>query len=224
MPLAVEIDSALEGAGLGAYELLFVDDGSTDGTPDVLRDLIRREPRVRVLRIAANSGLSAALAAGFRYARGRIVATLDADLQNDPADIPRLLAALEGYDVVCGVRRERHDSWLRRISSRIANSIRNRVTRENISDVGCTLRVYRREALEGLPMFSGMHRFLPTLLKLNGARVIELPVRHRPRLHGEAKYNVRNRAWRALVDLLAVRWMQRRWIDRQAVKEIAARR
>lgn len=217
--LAAEIEAALEPAEL-AYEVLWVDDGSTDDSPRVLAGLAANDPRVRILHLRRNSGQSAALDAGFRHARGEILATLDADLQNDPADIPRLLAELPGCDVVCGVRRKRRDNWVRRVSSKIANGVRNRLTHESVTDVGCTLRVYRRESVGALFMFTGMHRFLPTLLKLAGARIREIPVNHRPRLHGVPKYNIRNRIWKALGDLFAVRWMQRRWIDRGLVEEI----
>ena len=131
-----------------------------------------------------------------------------------------MLTRLDGYDVVCGVRRKRRDNWLRRISSRVANAVRNRFTHESIRDVGCTLRVIRREFVSDIPMFRGTHRFLPTLLRLQGARIAEVEVNHRPRMHGEAKYNVRNRLPRAVRDLFAVRWMQSRWIDRTNVSEI----
>lgn len=218
--LAAEISAALDGLPL-EHEVLFVDDGSTDDTPEVLRRLAAADHRVRVLRLTENSGQSAAMAIGFRHARGALTATLDADLQNDPADLPRLLDHLHpGVDVVCGVRAKRRDNWVRRLSSRVANGVRNWATRESIADVGCTLRLYRTEFVRDLPMFTGMHRFLPTLLRLDGARIEEVPVNHRPRRHGEPKYNIRNRIWRALVDLFAVRWMQRRWIDRRAVEEV----
>jgi hypothetical protein len=210
--LAAEIREALESTGKD-YESIYVDDGSMDGSLDVLRELARDDERIRVLRLRRNSGQSAALAAGFHHARGTVVVTLDADLQNDPADIPRLLEALPAVDVVCGVRTHRQDAWLRRASSRIANRIRNRVTRESVADVGCTLRAYRADFLYRAPAFHGMHRFLPTLLRLAGARVTEMPVNHRPRLYGKPKYNIRNRILRALVDLLGVRWLQSRWID-----------
>ena len=220
--LAGEIRAALVGTGK-SYEVLWVDDGSTDGSLAVLADLARQDPRARVLHFAKNAGQSAALAAGFRSARGEIVVTLDADLQNDPADIPRLLASLAeppGWDLVSGVRTKRRDSWLRRLSSRIANGVRNRATGERITDVGCSLKAYRAEYVKRVPMFTGMHRFLPTLVRLDGARVREVPVNHRPRLHGKTKYSIRNRLFRSLADLFAVRWMQRRWIDRRLREEI----
>jgi glycosyltransferase involved in cell wall biosynthesis len=219
--LAVEVQGALQ-ATRRPYETIYVDDGSTDGSPEILRQLACEDSTVRVIRQRRNCGQSAALEAGFRFARGGVIITLDADLQNDPADIPRLLERLDAYDVVCGVRTNRRDSWVRRISSRIANGIRNRATHDSVTDVGCTLRACRAEYVKRLPMFTGMHRFLPTLMKMEGARVTEVPVHHRPRLHGQPKYNIRNRIWRALVDLFAVRWMQTRWIDRRLSEEIDA--
>jgi len=218
--LAAEIHGALRPLGR-SYEVIYVDDGSTDGSPGVLLELAREDPATRVIRQRRNSGQTAALDAGFRFARGGIVVTLDADLQNDPADIPRLLAAMDGgYDVVSGVRTHRRDTWVRRASSRIANRVRNRLTRDNVTDVGCTLRACRAEFLRAAPLFTGMHRFLPTLLAMAGARKTEVPVNHRPRLHGHPNYNISNRLWRALADLFAVRWMQKRWIDRRLSEEI----
>lgn len=214
-----EIRQAMETAGR-PYEVLYVDDGSTDGSLQVLRGLASRDPRVRIVRQRRNSGQSAALDAGFRHARGGVVVTLDADLQNDPADIPRLLEKIGEFDVVSGVRARRRDSWVRRVSSRVANGVRNRVTHESVTDVGCTLRACRAEYLRRIPVFNGMHRFLPTLLRMAGARVTEVPVNHRPRLHGQPKYGIGNRLWRGLADLYGVRWMQTRWIDRGLSEEI----
>lgn len=224
--LADEIRRALAPGGR-SWETLFVDDGSNDGSFEVLATLAAHDPTVRILRHRKNAGQSAALAAGFAAARGAIVVTLDADLQNDPADIPALLARLgetaaaSDCDAVSGVRGRRQDSWVRRISSRVANAVRNWATDERVSDVGCSLKAYRREVLAGLPMFDGMHRFLPTLVRWNGARLAEIPVNHRPRLHGTAKYGIGNRIFRALADLMAVRWMRTRWIARGNVEEVA---
>ena len=216
-----EILQAMERVGR-PWEVLYVDDGSSDTSPAILGGLAQGDARVRVIRQRRNSGQSAALDAGFRHARGGIVVTLDADLQNDPADIPRLLERIGEYDVVSGVRARRRDSWVRKASSLVANRIRNRITHESVTDVGCTLRAVRTEYLRRIPVFNGMHRFLPTLLRMAGARVTEVPVNHRPRLHGLPKYNIRNRIWRALLDLFGVRWMQSRWIDRQISEEMDA--
>jgi len=219
--LAAELQAVLAGLGRSS-EILYVDDGSTDGSPGVLRRLAEEDPAVRVIRQRRNAGQSAALDAGFRFARGAVVVTLDADLQNDPADIPRLLERMDEFDVVSGVRTHRQDTWVRKASSRIANRVRNRLTHDNVTDVGCTLRACRAEHLRRVPLFTGMHRFLPTLLKMAGARTTEIPVNHRPRLHGQPKYTIGNRLWRALADLFAVRWMQKRWIDRRLSEEIDA--
>jgi glycosyltransferase involved in cell wall biosynthesis len=217
--LTGEIEATMADVG-GSYEVLFVDDGSTDDSLEVLRGLAAERPQLRLLRLPENSGQSAALGLGFRAARAPVVVTLDADLQNDPADIPRLLAELEGCDVVSGVRAERHDSWVRRVSSRIANRVRDRVIHDGVTDVGCSLKAYRRELLRHLPAWNGMHRFLPALVKMQGARIREIEVRHRPRVHGESKYNIRNRLWRGLADLAAVRWLQSRWIDPRLGDEV----
>lgn len=216
--LVKELHGGLSPAGR-PYEILLVDDGSNDGSDRVMDEIARADARVRVIRLSKNSGQSAAFEAGFRFARGRIVVTCDADLQNDPADIPKLLELLEDCDVACGIRATRRDTFVRRISSKIGNGVRNRLTRESVTDTGCSLKAFRADYLKHLPMFTGMHRFLPTLARMQGARVRETPVNHRPRLHGTAKYGVWNRLFRTISDLFAVRWMQTRWIDRTRAAE-----
>jgi glycosyltransferase involved in cell wall biosynthesis len=201
------------------HEVVLVDDGSQDRSREVMRELASRDPRIRVAALPRNRGQSAALAAGFRLARGRIVVTLDADLQNDPADVPLLLGALEGCAAVSGVRRDRRDDWVRRVSSRVANRVRRAVLDDGVTDVGCSLKAYRTEYLRKIPAFDGFHRFLPALIQMAGGTVREVDVAHRPRVHGTSKYGVHNRLWRGLGDLLGVRWMRRRWIDPDAARE-----
>jgi glycosyltransferase involved in cell wall biosynthesis len=208
-PLHREVDAALADLP-GGVEFVYVDDGSVDDTRARLLALAKRDPRIRVVRLQPNSGQSAALEAGFRAASGEITVTLDGDLQNDPADIPRLLAELERHDVVNGVRVDRRDGLVRRVSSRIGNGFRNWVTRESVTDVGCSLRAMRTAQVKRVKLFRGMHRFLPTLLRMEGATVTEIPVSHRPRRHGSSKYGIGNRAFVGFVDVLAVRWMQSR--------------
>jgi glycosyltransferase involved in cell wall biosynthesis len=194
----------------GGIEFVYVDDGSRDGSAEVLAKLAAQDARVRTVSFVENCGQTAAFAAGFEAARGEVIATLDADLQNDPADLPRLLAALDGADVVNGVRQGRRDGFVRKLSPRIGNGFRNWATHESVSDVGCSLRVMRSSYVRRVKLFRGMHRFLPTLLRLEGARVVELPVSHRPRQHGRSKYGIANRLFVGLADVFAVRWMQKR--------------
>ena len=208
-----EIVRAL-GSVSGGFELIYVDDGSRDGTDERLAKIAAEDARTRVIRFPENRGQTAALAAGFRAARGELIATLDGDGQNDPADLPRLLAGLVSADVVNGVRVSRQDGPLRRLSSRIGNGVRNWATGERVSDVGCSLRVMRAVYVKRVKLFRGMHRFLPTLLRMEGARVIELPVGHRPRRAGRSKYGVANRLFVGIADVLAVRWMIKRRLPR----------
>jgi len=220
LPLLVEeIGRALAGR---RYEIVAVDDGSTDGSLDVLKTLKRAHPELHVLAFAANAGQTAAFAAGFDVARGSVVVTLDADLQNDPADIPALVDELErsGAAAVAGYRVERRDGAWKRLQSRIANGVRNLLNRETIRDTGCSLKAFRAEAVRALPLFNGMHRFLATLVRMHGGRVTEVPVRHRPRRFGNTKYGMWNRVFRAFVDALAVRWMQRRALRYQVREEL----
>jgi dolichol-phosphate mannosyltransferase len=216
--LLEELVAALAGAG-EPYEILLVDDASRDGSGEWIAEAARRLPGVRGLRLAEREGQSAALAAGFQAARGAIFVTLDADGQNDPADIPRLLAALRDADVVSGVRARRRDPIVRRASSRIANGVRQAVLHDGVRDVGCSLKAYRAEFVRGLPLFRGAHRFLPALCRARGARVVEVPVAHRPRQYGVSKYGIGDRLWVGLCDLLGVLWLRSR-LHRQAAREV----
>ena len=209
--LVRETACVLHGTGK-SFELLVVDDGSSDWTPRLLNDLRAEVSELRAVRLLANSGQSAAMLAGFRAARGKMFVTLDADGQNDPSDIPALIAKLDSCDLCCGYRASRQDSWSKRIGSRLANAVRNRILRENIRDTGCTLKAFRAEWARELPMqFRGMHRFIPALLAMAGARIAEIPVHHRPRAAGESKYTNWGRLKESLWDLWAVRWMQKRY-------------
>ena len=198
------------------FEVIMVDDGSTDRTQTLLMKEKATRPWLRVVALDRNHGQTCAMSAGFKAARGDVIATLDADLQNDPAEIPRLMSMLDECDAVTGWRVKRNDPWLRKLSTRIANTVRNWLSGENIHDSACSLKIYKRACLEGLTLFEGMHRFMPTLVKMRGYTVKEVPVSHHPRHGGQAKYGVRNRAFRAFIDLLAVRWMKKRYLNYQS--------
>jgi dolichol-phosphate mannosyltransferase len=192
------------------HEIVFVDDGSTDRS--VAR--IERLSNIRLLRFKKNAGQSAALYAGIQAARGRVIVTIDGDLQNDPADIPKLLAKIDqGADLVCGYRLKRRDTVLKRLTSRIANFVRSRYTKDGVRDTGCTLKAMRRESATALVPFKGMHRFIPALIKGAGFEIAEVPVNHRPRKFGQSKYGLGNRAVRATVDMFAVRWLLSRHLN-----------
>ncbi len=219
--LWAEIREVMAPTGLG-YEVVFVDDGSRDRSAEIIRGLREEDPRVRLVRLKANAGETAATDAGFKTARGRYVVTMDADLQNDPRDIPAMLAHLKEWDAVTGwrVNRGAGDSIVRRLSSRIANRVRNALSEESIHDSGCTFRAFRRECLKDLALYTGFHRFIPTLLKMRGFRVLEMPVNHRPRRFGESKYGIGNRAFRAFKDLLVVRWMKDRLLRYEVAEDL----
>ena len=208
IPKLVEVLKGLE----RSYEMIFVDDGSSDESRRILGEMTLQYPSLRILRFRVNRGLSAALLAGMREARGGIIVTLDSDLQNDPADIPKLLEYLNRYDMATGWRQKRRDTWLKKISSKIGNAVRNLLSGENIRDSACTLRAFKKDCIIGIPVFNGMHRFLSTLVKMGGYRIIEVPVSHHPRRFGRSKYNIRNRMLKSFIDLLAVRWMKARAI------------
>jgi len=214
-----EVFSSLTQAGID-FEVIFVDDGSTDGSAERLIALNAGD-RLRVVQHRLNFGQSAAIATGFRCARGALVATLDGDGQNDPADLPVMIAQLRssGADCITGVRTARQDVWSRRISSRLANRFRRAITGDRFSDSACGIRVMRREALTDLPVFNGLHRFIPALLHAQGFRVDEFSVRHRPRQAGTAKYGIHNRLWRGIRDCFGVRWLIRRTVPSVRLKE-----
>jgi dolichol-phosphate mannosyltransferase len=219
LPLARELEKALCDL---EYELVFVDDASTDNTWGEVLSAHSANPKIRGLRHAQNAGQSAALWTGIQNTSAPLIATLDGDLQNDPADLPRLIEALDEADFVCGVRAKRMDSWVRRVSSRLARRARRVALGVDFADTGCALRVFRREVLEGIFPFNGLHRFLPVLVHGGGWRTRELPINHRPRVAGVSKYGIANRLWRGIADLLAIRWYQRRRIRGVRISESAA--
>jgi glycosyltransferase involved in cell wall biosynthesis len=205
--LQSELGAALKGLD---HEIIFVDDGSADRT----FERIEAAPNVRVIRFEKNSGQSAAIYAGLQAARGAIVVLIDGDLQNDPADIPKLLDEISlGGDLVCGYRAQRRDTVVKRLTSRIANAVRSRYTKDGVRDTGCTLKAMRRECLSALVPFKGMHRFIPALVKGAGYRLVEIPVNHRSRRFGQTKYGLGNRAVRATMDMFGVRWLLSRRLN-----------
>jgi len=205
--LQTELSAALKNFD---YEIVFVDDGSADCTAD----RIEHKMNVRVIRFEKNAGQSAAIYAGVMAARGATLVLIDGDLQNDPGDIPRLLAEIaRGADLVCGYRAQRRDTRVKRLTSRIANAVRSRFTKDGVRDTGCTLKAMRRECISALVPFKGMHRFIPALVKGAGFRLVEIPVNHRPRRFGRSKYGLGNRALRATIDMFGVRWLLSRRLN-----------
>lgn len=196
------------------WELIMINDGSSDKTPSLIDTIAQNNPNCRGLHLNPNSGQSAALEAGFSKARGEIIATLDGDGQNDPADLPELIDKMAqlNVDMLCGIRRQRADTLIRKISSRVGNGVRSRLLKDHISDVGCSLRVFRRACLSRIRFFKNAHRFFPALMIMAGYRVAETPVSHRPRLKGRSKYGlgINSRLWVGLVDLAGVWWLQQR--------------
>lgn len=210
-PLAQQIDAAFDHQPW-PWECIWVDDGSTDGSTDLLEALVAGHPRHRYLAFTENCGQSAAFRAGFQEASGAFIATIDGDGQNDPADIPRLMAEIQSRDVdmVNGFRVHRKDRLIRRLTSKVANRFRNLTTGKTVIDVGCSTRIFKRECITCLPSFKGMHRFLPTLVAMQGFKLAEIPVNHRPRVRGRTKYSINNRLWVGLLDTLGVLWLQKR--------------
>jgi len=221
-PLVAAIRATLDPLKL-PYEIIFTDDASHDQSWEVLKELGASDPRIRAQRFAVNCGQSAALWAGLKAARGQYLFTLDADLQNDPKDLPKFLEALKQFDCVCGTRveaRSQGDSFVRVASSRIANRVRNKLSGENISDAGCCYRGFKRECIENLKFFKGMHRFLPTLFKIEGFTVTEISVSNNPRFAGQSHYGVWNRLFASFYDLLAVRWMKKRMFRYEVAERV----
>lgn len=220
-PLLQEITEALAGV---SHEIIAVDDASTDGSAETLGALAVEKPTLKLLRLRTHAGQSAACAAGFGAARGDIIVTMDADGQNDPTDVPALLNALADDPTLAaavGYRVVRQDSRWKLVQSRIANAVRNWITGDSIRDTGCSLKAIRTDVVDRLPRFNGMHRFLPTLVRQGGGRVVEIPVSHRPRLWGESKYGIWNRGFRGLRDALGVRWLSRRALAYAVMEETA---
>ena len=216
-PLVAAIRAAVEPTGR-SFEIVLVDDASTDGSWELMKKL-----GVHALRFEYNCGQSAALWAGMKAARGGTIVTLDSDMQNPPSEIPRFLDALKNADCVCGSRveaRAKGDSWVRRASSKIANTVRNKLSGETISDAGCCFRAFRRECIANIKFFKGAHRFLPTLFKMEGFTVTEIPISHNARQAGQSHYGVWNRLFKSSADLLAVRWMKKRIIRYKIAEEI----
>lgn len=201
------VNRAMAGSGVD-YELILVDDGSSDGSFQLLSELAARDRRVKVIRFRRNFGQTAAMAAGFDAASGRVVVPMDGDLQNDPSDILQLLDKVnEGYDVVSGWRKERRDTFInRKLPSILANALISRMTGVHLHDYGCTLKAYRREVLDGINLYGEMHRFVPALASQFGAKVTEIPVKHHPRLHGTSKYGI-SRTMRVILDLMTVKFL-----------------
>ncbi len=218
-PLWGELKERLEVLGL-SFEVILADDGSRDGSGRTIDEMASGDPRIRALHLERPCGQSAALGAAFRAARGELVLTMDGDLQCDPADIRRMLESLGTLDALVGYRLRRRDSLPRKLLSSFANRVRNVVLREAIRDTGCSLKLMRRDCLDRLPRFDGMHRFLPSLLQLEGFRVGQIAVAHRPRRWGRSKYGPRSRLMRPVCDLMAVRWMQRRKLSYELRGEI----
>ncbi|MCK5161588.1 MAG: glycosyltransferase family 2 protein [Candidatus Aureabacteria bacterium] len=194
-----------------SYEIVVVDDCSTDRSWQVMLETKQKCPFLRCLQFEENSGESAAEDAALKSSGGRVLMTIDADLENDPADIPAFLEKIREFDCVCGTRvGMRKDGFIKNISSRVANKVRNSILKDEITDAGCTYRAFKKECFESILMYNGFHRFLPTLFKMEGFSVIEIPVKHAKRLHGESKYGVWNRVFKSFLDMLAVRWMKKR--------------
>ena len=223
IPMVREVQAAMAGLEMD-YELVFIDDASTDATWEQIGKAQVIEPRVRGLKHTRNAGQSAALWTGMQSTTSPLIATLDGDLQNNPADFPMMLEELETCDFVCGVRTKRNDTWLRRVSSKIARKARKAALKVDFCDTGCAMRVFKRSVLKGIFPFNGLHRFMPVLVHGAGARTKEVPVSHRPRVAGVSKYGLHNRLWRGIADLFAIAWYQKRRIGEIPFVELNTQR
>jgi glycosyltransferase involved in cell wall biosynthesis len=217
--LAAKIDEVFDALSDYEAEYLFVNDGSTDGTREQLDRLQQGNPRTRAIHLVENRGQSAALMAGMRRARGDYILTLDGDLQNDPVDFPTVLKLLQEYDCVCGYRAKRQDTWVRKVSSRLANSVRRAILDDGIRDSGCGLKGFRKCCVQHLVPFNGVHRFFAVMVRNGGLTLTECEVTHHPRVHGVSKYGIHNRLWRGIYDLFGVRWLQKRYVTYQVEGE-----
>lgn len=216
--LLAELEPVMEGLNK-AWEVVCIDDGSTDGTLEKLQQLKAYKPYLRILSFDRNYGQTSSFDAGFKAARGDFIITLDGDRQNDPADIPKLIAYANDYDLVVGWRAKRRDPWSKKITSKLANFIRSRLCEDEVHDTGCSLKLYRKKSLEKIKLFHGMHRFLPALFKIEGFKIREVPVNHRERMKGQTKYGFFNRSFNTIADMLAVRWMGRRRLNYRVERE-----
>lgn len=222
-PLLDELENTLRATGK-TFEIIYVDDCSTDQSLARLATAAKERPYLRVVKHKQNLGESAAILSGYEVACGAVVFSMDADLQNDPADIPKFLDALKDADAVCGVRAKRQDSLTKKISSRVANKVRALLLNDDIHDAGCTYRAIRREALAQLIAFRGLHRFIPTILRYHGFRVVEIPVNHRPRTRGYSKYGIGNRLWVGILDIIGMMWYRKRHFPPHRAVEIDVER
>jgi len=211
-PLAGKIDAVFAGLPDYDYECVFVNDGSKDGTRAQFDAVSAQNPHVRPIHLVKNRGQSAALVAGMRRARGEYILTLDGDLQNDPCDFPKFLDLLKEFDCVCGYREKRQDTWVRKMSSKIANSVRRKIIDDGIRDAGCGSKGFRRVCVEHIIPFNGVHRYFAVMVRNGGLSIAECPVTHHPRIHGVSKYGIGNRLWRGIHDLIGVRWLSMRYV------------
>lgn len=217
VPLIQEIEQTMEPLN-EPWELICIDDGSTDTTGQILKSLLPTIPQMKIISFDSNYGQSSALDAGFKASKGDFVITLDGDGQNDPKDIPRLISNIQDFDLICGIRKKRKDTFSKRFISKIANYFRSRICDDGVQDSGCSLKIYRRNCLDKIKMYHGMHRFLPALFKIENFRIGQIDVNHRERLKGKSKYNLFNRSFNTIADLFAVYWMKKRQLKYKIAK------